>query len=593
MEMTNAVPAPQRGHKYQPIEAEQQQPATSQVKLLHTLCLSHFLCDMSGKVSPSSAPSPTSQSSQKRERWGNHWEFLLASIGLAVGTGNVWRFPYLAQKNGGGAFLIPYGIMLLVEGLPLFYLELALGQRMQKGFLKIWSNINPHLFGIGVGQLIVSFQMTAYFPMVMTWCMYYFYLSFSNPLPWTNCTANASVCCQEDSTAYYWYKETLQASSRIETAGNFVPGLTICWCIGWVFTYLCLFKGIKSSGKAAYFTATFPYFVLICLFVRGVTLKGALTGIAVFFTPDFSRLLDPIVWMDAAGQIFYSLSVGFGALICFGSYNPVKNNCARDAIVISCINCGTSVFAGVVVYSVLGFREETIGIAVEDVQSGPGLAFIAYTTAVAEMKLPQLWAAAFFFMMVLLAVDSEFGTIEACIGPLQDYKIFKKIRKELLCLIVCCILCVLGLPMCTQGGLYVFSIYDTFSVAIPLLFIGIAQCLAVAWIYGLDKFNDDIEYMTGSKPHIYWQMCWKYISPTLISVILLASIVKQCLSPAGYTAYVGCVEDPNTPGILGNETWTEDVAYPGWGQAVGAFLVMFPVLPMPICAAYHFWMQRR
>ena len=278
---------------------------------------------------------------------------------------------------------------------------------------------------------------------------------------------------------------TLQATSDISDNGGFVPAISICWALCWICTYLCLFKGIKSSGKAAYFTATFPYVVLSCLFVRGITLEGAWLGIKVLFTPDFGRLADPIVWMDAAGQIFYSLSVGFGALICFGSYNPVKNNCSRDAMIISLINCGTSVFAGIVVYSVLGFREASLGTPVVDVEGGPGLAFIAYTTAVAQMPLPQLWSAAFFFMMVLLAIDSEFGTIEACIGPLQDYPLFQRVRKEVLCLVVCVSLCLLGLPMCTRAGLYIFTLWDTFSVAIPLLFLGVAQCIAVAWFYDL------------------------------------------------------------------------------------------------------------
>ncbi|KAL5258489.1 hypothetical protein ACHWQZ_G009103 [Mnemiopsis leidyi] len=524
---------------------------------------------------------------EPRERWGNHIEFILASVGLAVGTGNVWRFPYLAQKNGGGAFLLPYAVMLLVEGLPLFYLELALGQRLQKGFLKIWSNIRPYMSGIGVGQIIVSFQMTAYFPMVMTWCMYYFYLSFSDPLPWTKCEDETDMCCRNDSAAYMWFETNLRSSSSIEETGEIVPAIIGCWLVGWVLTYVCLFKGIQSSGKAAYFTATFPYVVLIALFIRGVTLEGAGNGIKVLFTPDFGKLLDPIVWMDAAGQIFYSLSVGFGALILFGSYNPVKNNCSRDAAIIAFINCGTSVFAGIVVYSVLGFREATLGIPVTDVQGGPGLAFIAYPTAVAQMPLPQLWAAAFFFMMVLLAIDSEFGTIEACIGPLQDYPFFQRIRREILCLIVCVILCLLGLPMCTQSGIYVFVLWDTFSVALPLLFIGIAECVVVAWFYDLEKFCEDIEYMTGSQPHFYWKICWKFISPALISIILVASLVKQCLHPAEYSVYKGC--DPLNPTAA--KDWTEDVPFPWWAQIIGAIMVMLPVLPMPIIAAWHFTKQ--
>eukprot|EP00116_Pleurobrachia_bachei_P008220 sb/3468482/ len=242
-----------------------------------------------------------------RARWGSHIEFLLAGIGLAVGTGNVWRFPYLAQKNGGGAFLIPYFVMLLVEGLPLFFLELALGQRFQKGSIAVWKQIRPYLKGIGIAQVIVSFNMVVYYPIVMTWCGYYFYLSFMNPLPWTKCdnTTADYECCMNDSSKYYWYVSALQATTSISEPGGFVPGVIISWTVGWVITYACLFKGPESTGKAAYFTATFPYVVLICLFFRGVTLPGAGRGLAVFFTPDFAKLIDPNVWVDAAGQIFF------------------------------------------------------------------------------------------------------------------------------------------------------------------------------------------------------------------------------------------------------------------------------------------------
>jgi len=524
----------------------------------------------------------------QRDRWGNKVEFLLASIGLAVGTGNVWRFPYLAQKNGGGAFLIPYFIMLLVEGLPLFYLELALGQRMQKGYIRIWGDIRPYFKGLGIGQLLVSFNMTAYFPMVMSWCMYYFYLSFFNPLPWTpdQCLSNAS-CCSNDSAKYFWYEETLEISPSLEENNGLVPGIAGCWVVGWVLTYLCLFKGVKSSGKAAYFTATFPYVVLLCLFFRGVTLEGAAKGILVFFKPDFNRLLDPTVWMDAAGQIFYSLSIGFGALICFGSYNPVKNNCSMDAMIIALINCGTSLFAGIVVYSVLGFRETTTGILVEDVEGGPGLAFIAYTTAVAEMPLPQLWAAMFFFMMVLLAIDSEFGTIEAIVSPLHDFKIFERVRKEILCLILCVTLCLLGLPCCCRNGLYVFSLWDQFSVSLPLLFIGVIECVVIGWFYGIEKFSNDIEYMTGSQPNIYWKICWKWVSPVLITVVLLASIIKQCFSPATYSAYVGCVDYPLSPLFNGTDNWMQSVPFPWWAQIIAAVMVLVPVLPIFIVGLFN------
>ncbi|KAL5258866.1 hypothetical protein ACHWQZ_G009358 [Mnemiopsis leidyi] len=523
---------------------------------------------------------------ENRARWGSHLEFLLAGVGLAVGTGNVWRFPYLAQKNGGGAFLVPYCIMLAVEGVPLFFMELALGQRFQQGSIKIWSRIRPYLKGIGFAQVVVSFSMTVYYPIVMTWCMYYFYLSFSNPLPWVESECDTTredfECCKSDPAKHFYYVSALQVTSSISENGGFVNGVVICWVISWVLTYACLFKGPESLGKAAYFTATFPYVVLFCLFCRGVSLKGAGKGIAVLFTPDFSVLYDPNVWMDAAGQIFYSLSVGFGALICFASYNPIKNDCCKDSMFISLVNCGTSVFSGIVVYSILGFREETTGIKVADVEGGPGLAFIAYTTAVAEMPLPQLWAAAFFFMMVTLALNSEFGTVEACVTPLRDFKIFAKMPRELLCLVVCCVMFLVGLPMCCRNGLYVFNLWDNYSVTIPLLCVGLMECIGVMWIYGMPRFLKDIEYMTGSVPHRYWQICWKWVSPLLLIIVLLSSMIKKMIIPETYEAFVGCEEHPAHEGIPGTENWNRKIPFTWWAQFFAALMVIAPVMWIPI-----------
>lgn len=124
----------------------------------------------------------------------------------------------------------------------------------------------------------------------------------------------------------------------------------------WFLVYICMIQGITSSGKLVYITAIFPYIVLIAFFFRGITLHGAYNGIKHLFTPRWELLLDPVVWLEAGTQIFFSLGLAFGGLIAFSSYNPANNNCYRDALVVAFTNCGTSMFAGVVVFSVIGFK---------------------------------------------------------------------------------------------------------------------------------------------------------------------------------------------------------------------------------------------
>lgn len=146
------------------------------------------------------------------------------------------------------------------------------------------------------------------------------------------------------------------ASEDINITAPFNWKIAIALCIAWVLVYMCMIKGIASSGKVVYVTATFPYIVLIIFFFRGITLHGMSDGLRHLFTPTWHIILDPVVWLEAGTQIFFSLGLAFGGLIAFSSYNPVNNNCYRDAIMVSMTNCLTSMFAGIVVFSIIGFK---------------------------------------------------------------------------------------------------------------------------------------------------------------------------------------------------------------------------------------------
>lgn len=279
--------------------------------------------------------------------------------------GNVWRFPYLAQKNGGGAFLVPYFIMLCIQGIPIFYLELAIGQRLRKGAIGVWSQVSPYLGGIGISSAVVSFIVALYYNTIIAWCLIYLLHSFESPLPWAECPTrlyknftydHEPECVASSPTQFYWYRTTLQCSESVDLPETFNYHMAIALIVSWFLVYICMVQGITSSGKIVYMTAIFPYVVLIIFFFRGITLKGAADGVAHLFTPRWETLLDPVVWLEAGTQIFFSLGLAFGGLIAFSSYNPANNNCYRDAILVSLTNCGTSMFAGVVVFSVIGFK---------------------------------------------------------------------------------------------------------------------------------------------------------------------------------------------------------------------------------------------
>lgn len=574
-------------------------------------------------------------SEEARPAWGNQIEFLLACVSYAVGLGNVWRFPYLAQTYGGGAFLIPYIIMLIIEGVPLFLIELAVGQRLRQGAIGTWFKFHPFLGGIGIGSMIVSAMVGLYYNMIIAWCLWYLFNSFQYPLPYSYCPLNDNQtgytleCAESSFTEYFWYRTTLDISDSMSSSTGLIWEMVICLLLAWTILWLCMIRGIESSGKAVYFTATFPYLVLTIFLIRGLTLPGASEGVNYLFTPDLSVLSDPRVWLDAATQIFFSLGLAFGGVIAFASYNPTKQDCQRDALIIALTNSFTSVYASLVIFSILGFRayqqssackEENIDILLDhydlpegtytldnydevyrnvssdpmapnvsscDIQDilsqasqGTGLAFIVFTEGIINMPGSPFWSFMFFMMLLSLGLGSMFGTLEGVVTPLCDLGI-KGIPKPALTGLICFISFLIGLIFTTQAGNYWLEIFNDYAGSIPLLVIAFFEIITVSWFYGVDNFNEDIRWMIGRPKSFagwclfyYFRICWVVISPLALLVVLIAFVYSMSTGTLEYSRWLG-------------DGTTETASYPGIGVAVIYILLLAPCLPIPIVWLYY------
>ncbi|TWW73007.1 Sodium- and chloride-dependent betaine transporter [Takifugu flavidus] len=385
-----------------------------------------------------------------RGQWASKTEYILVVAGNVVGLGNVWRFPYLCYRYGGGAFLIPYCLLAVVFGIPLFLLETSLGQFTQEGFITCWRKVCTLAQGVGYGYLVLKVYEFVYI-IIQAWALFYLVFSFRSELPWATCnntwntvnlTTNETAAPNATSAATeFWERRMLRMSGGIEEVGGVSWELTLCLLVSWVFCYFSIWKGVRSTGKVAYFTATFPYVMLLILLVRGLTLPGAFVGVYFYLYPSLQDLANLEVWIEAGSQICFSYSLAIGNLIVLGSYNKHNNNCYKDCLWICLLNSCTSFVAGFVVFSVLGFMAEKQGVTIDAVaDSGPGLAFIAYPQATALMPLPQFWTACFFLMLVLLAVDTQFTAVESFITTVSDLfpKVLRApIRHELFVLVVC------------------------------------------------------------------------------------------------------------------------------------------------------------
>ncbi|XP_014908198.1 sodium- and chloride-dependent GABA transporter 2-like [Poecilia latipinna] len=506
---------------------------TNRIKSSAAVCVSNGLTQKSKEV-------------EERGHWGTKTEFILTVMGAIIGPGNIWRFPYLCYKNGGGVFFIPYIVFIFTCGIPLFFLETALGQYTSQGGITCWRKICPLFQGIGyASHLIIAFSATSYI-IILAWAFFYLFSSFSSDLPWASCgnswnsdscfdsRLNLSLESRLNTTlpvVEFWEHRVLKISGGIEEVGGLRWELVLCLILSWIICYFCVWKGIKSTGKAAYFTATFPYVMLFILLIRGVTLPGALDGIIYYLYPDISRLSDPQVWMDAGTQIFFSYAIGLGFLTSLGSYNSFNNNCYRDCFYLCLLNSATSVVAGFAIFSVLGFMTFEQGVDISEVAtSGPGLAFIVYPRAVAMMPMPQVWSVCFFLMIILLGLDSQFVGIECVITSLVDHfpsYLHQGYRRELLLLLMSCIFCMFGFLLVTEGGIYLLQLLDHHVCSgSTLLILSFCQSVSIGWVYGADRFNDNIKEMIGYHPFPFMKYCWQYITPLVCFGTFIFSIIK-------------------------------------------------------------------
>uniref|UniRef100_A0A671YH26 Transporter n=2 Tax=Sparus aurata TaxID=8175 RepID=A0A671YH26_SPAAU len=449
-------------------------------------CLKDFHKDTL-KPSPGKSPGtrPEDEAEGKapqREKWASKLDFVLSVAGGFVGLGNVWRFPYLCYKNGGGAFLIPYTIFLFGGGLPVFFLEVALGQYTSEGGITCWAKLCPIFTGIGYASVVIVSLLNIYYIVILAWGLYYLFQCFQPELPWAKCKQpwNTEFCVEDtvrknktlwlaanitnftSPVTEFWERNVLSISTGIEDIGPLKWDLALCLLAVWVICFFCIWKGVKSTGKVVYITATFPFVMLIVLLVRGVTLPGASEGIKFYLYPNLTRLLA----LSNSNKIY------------------------------SC----------------------------------PGLAFIAYPKAVSMMPMPTLWAILFFIMLLLLGLDSQFVEVEGQITSIVDLYpdlLRKGYRREIFIAIMCFMSYLLGLAMVTKGGMYVFQLFDYYAASgVCLLWVAFFECIAVAWVYGVDNFYDGVEDMIGYRPNPWMKWSWTIITPVLCMGCFVFSLVK-------------------------------------------------------------------
>jgi len=455
---------------------------------------------------------------KKREQWGTRAGFVLAAIGSAIGLGNIWRFPYVAYENGGGAFFVPYLFAMLTAGIPFMILEFGVGHKLRGSAPQIFAGLSRRWEWLGWWQILVSFTISIYYVAVVGWSISYFFLAFNQG--WGTDTGD------------FFFKTYLQLSDSPANFGSIRWPIMAAVAGAWGICWVVLFNGVKKGIEAASKIFMPLLFVMILIItVRAVTLEGSLEGLNWMFKPDFSALLDFKVWMAAYGQIFFSLSVGFAIMLTYSSYLPKDADMANNGFITAFANCGFSILCGILVFSVLGNMAAQQGVGVDKVvSSGVGLAFVTIPKAINSLPGPVLFGTLFFLALIFAGLSSLVSICEVSIASLMDkFAISRKKAVTIYCLvgIVC------GGVFATQSGLLILDIVDRFIMNFGVLAGGLVEIVFLTWFCRLTDFQAHINRTSDFSVGSWWIFCLKIITPAVLGYMSIANLIGDIKTPYG------------------------------------------------------------
>ncbi|MCK5529324.1 MAG: sodium-dependent transporter, partial [Kiritimatiellae bacterium] len=282
---------------------------------------------------------------EKRGVWNSRTAFILAAIGSAVGLGNLWAFPYKLYAYGGGAFLIPYFIAMLVIGIPLLIMEFSIGQWSRQSPPGAFAAISQRYKFVGWWLTILAFIIITYYTVILGYCVLFLIQSiqgmFSGSLPWEGSTEIARD---------HFFKQTLAYADGFKLSGMRWPVLG-AMALSWTMIYLCLFRGVNWVSKVVLITVPLPWIMLIILTIRGLTLDGAITGLHFYLEPHWGKLAEVDTWRFAFGQVFFSMSLGFAVMISYASFLPKRSDINNNALIIGLGDLATSFIAGIAIFA--------------------------------------------------------------------------------------------------------------------------------------------------------------------------------------------------------------------------------------------------
>ena len=412
----------------------------------------------------------TAAAGPAREQWSGQVGFLLAAIGSAIGLGNIWRFPGVAYTNGGGAFIVPYVVALVAVGIPVLFLDYAIGHRLRGSAPAAFRRLSRRFEWLGWWQVFICFVIQTYYAVIVAWSLSYFFFSFT-------------VAWGDDAASFfekYIGINSLNSDGGIVFSAspvwNVVIPLVIVWAFGIITIGLGVSKGVERANKLFLPLLVVMFSILV---VRALTLPGAAAGLDALFAPQWDKLSDHRVWMAAFGQIFFSLSVAFGIMLTYASYLKKRSNLVGTGLVAGFANSSFEILAGIGVFATLGFMAHTQNVGVAELEgiAGPTLSFITFPTVIAQMPGGPIFGVLFFGSFAMAGLTSFISITQVVAAGIGEKFKLKPAKASVMVSLPSAVLSLLLFS--TASGMYSLDIVDAFINNIGVVGSAIIMCVGI------------------------------------------------------------------------------------------------------------------
>lgn len=461
---------------------------------------------------------------ESRDTWTHNTGFILAAIGSAVGLGNIWRFPGVAYESGGGAFLIPYLLALLTAGIPILFLDYAIGHRYRAAAPLSYRRMARPAETLGWFQITLSFVIAVYYAAVVAWSLSYFVYAFD--LRWG------------EDTLGFFTGEYLQVGDP-EISTTIVSSVAIPLVLVWAAILVVLALGV-SRGVQRVNVIFIPLLVVafLGLVIRALTLPGATDGLNALFTPNWSALLDLNVWIAAYAQIFFSLSIAFGIMVTYASFQRRKANMTSSGLVVAFANSSFEILAGIGVFATLGFFAHQQQVAVGELEglTGPILSFVTFPAVISEMPGGNVFGVVFFAALVLAGFTSLISILLGVAASVQEKF---GLGRRTAALAVAVVSAAISIALfSTTSGLLALDTVDQFANNVGIVLSAIVMTVVVVWVFRRGELlRRHLNAVSTFKVGRIWIALLGLLVPAFLAVMLVQKLIT--LVDEGYEGLPG------------------------------------------------------